>query len=167
MECVSVFICTFAGRIFLKPRRMKRTINSLPAATIIVAAMLCLSCGNSSTPANSDDTEEQKTEYTDNEPTAYEEEPDENEGEVWTSIGGTYPYSCGDTSIIVTSLGRENSVNIDGEDYEATIDAETGRINAVDANGKLVFSGFMYNGAAVLKGNLRGDTIRLEGMFGL
>lgn len=144
---------------------MRTTINGFASALVVAAALSFLSCGNSSTPVDSRDDEETEAEYADNEPVALEEEPDENEGEVWTDIGGIYKYCGGDTEIIVTSLGRESIVNIGGKDFKAAIDVVTGRINATDADGNLVFSGFMYQGAEVLKGNLRGDSIRLEGVI--
>ena len=146
---------------------MMKRANGIVAVLIAAAVMSFIACDKSSKTADSQDGQLPEAEVIANEPVVYEAEPDENEGEVWADIGGTYPYSRGDTVIIVTSLGRESSVNINGEDFKAAIDAVTGRINAMDDDGKLVFSGFMYNGATVLKGNLRGDSIRFEGMIEL
>ena len=94
--------------------------------------------------------------------------PDTSEGEVWTAIGGTYPYSDGTNSILVDSgIDGYPCLTINDEEYDATIDEETGLITATDEDGKVVFEGYMYDGACVLKGVLNGKSVRLNGMFGL
>ena len=95
-------------------------------------------------------------------------EPDANEGEIWIQISGTYPYSDGTNNIMVSANpGDEITLDINDVTYPATINSETGLITAKDKQGKVIFEGYMYNGAAVLKGRLNGNPVRLEGMFGL
>ena len=95
-------------------------------------------------------------------------EPDAKEGEVWAHISGTYPYSDGTNNIMVSANpGDDVTLDINDVTYPATINSETGLITAKDKQGKVIFEGYMYDGAAVLKGRLNGNPVRLEGMFGL
>ena len=156
---------------------MKKNMKTWSIMMLAGFGMLLVACGeNKNTAASETDepaAEEVATDETAAEEVATDETktplaPDASEGEVWTAIGGTYPYSDGTNMILVDSgLDGYPCLTINDEEYEATIDEETGLITATDEDGKVVFEGYMYNGACVLKGVLNGKTVRLDGMFGL
>lgn len=91
-------------------------------------------------------------------------QPDPAMGEVWTAIGGDYPF-CGEDGCVRVS--SDGVMSIYGEDYEALIDDVTGEIQAFDAAHRLIFSGYMYAGGNMLAGNLGNDVVVLSGMGGM
>jgi len=92
------------------------------------------------------------------------EGPEEARGEVWTMISGCYFF--GDTlgnCATVDVLSDEGTFNFGGEEYPAKVDETTGQILAHDADGNLVFCGYMYDGGNSLGGNMRGTRIFMQG----
>lgn len=137
--------------------------------TILALSMgLCVACSTKT--AENQTAEEQSTETTAEvvEETAANkvtlEGPEEARGEVWTMIsGGYYLADAQGNSAILDVLNNEGTFTFGEEEYPAKVDKATGQILAYDADGKLVFCGYMYDGGNSLSGNMRGDRIFMRG----
>lgn len=137
--------------------------------TILALSMsLCVACSTKT--AENQTTEEQSAETATEvveetvETAVTPEGPEEARGEVWTMIsGGYYLADAQGNSAMLDVLNNEGTFTFGEEEYSAKVDKTTGQILAYDADGKLVFCGYMYDGGNSLGGNMRGTRIFMQG----
>lgn len=93
------------------------------------------------------------------------EKPDPSCGEVWTWLGGTYMFWDGSQQVNV-SVDEEmgNYLSVGDLMFRAEVDEATGRICAFDADDRMIFCGYLYEGGNALGGNLGGNRIMYYGV---
>ena len=89
------------------------------------------------------------------------------EEEVWTTFGGTYFFWSDGGSIVLDfplmDEVRPVKFTYGDDEYEATVNEETGLIIATDDDGNEVFRGAVYAGGNLLKGTYKGEEVKAWG----
>jgi hypothetical protein len=96
-----------------------------------------------------------------------EEDSNDWENEVWTTLGGTYCFFGDGRQYAVEFPLEENKTSatlyFGEEELEASLNPQTGLLVACDDEGNEVFRGAIYAGGNLLKGTYRGRHLEVWG----